>query len=319
MLLPAGFNSVILSTVEQRYHFSSTAAGFIPSAFEITVTLCVVFVSYRGGRGHKPRWIGTGCLIMGLGCLVFASPQFIFGRYNPGVRSDQYEVCDLQRNSTSEETCFSGNTVAYLILLLGQVIIGIGVSPLFTIGISFLDELVHPKYVSIHLACFMLIVAIGPAVGYGIGGALLSVYIDPWVHTHLSQANTQWLGAWWIPFVLSAISSFFISIPFFMYPRKLPNAEEVTRARELEMAKEGLRIPPSNAPLKQVLRDLYRQIKGLLTNITFLLIGGATFTAFLALVGQVAFAPKYVQSQFYHPASQSSLYVGATSIPSAGV
>ena len=35
----AGLVSTILSTVERRYHFSSTAAGFIPSIYEITLTL----------------------------------------------------------------------------------------------------------------------------------------------------------------------------------------------------------------------------------------------------------------------------------------
>ena len=76
----AGLLSTVLSSIERRYHFSSTAAGFILSAFEISVVLVVVFVSYLGGRGHVTKWLGTGCILQGIGCLIFMSPQFILFR-----------------------------------------------------------------------------------------------------------------------------------------------------------------------------------------------------------------------------------------------
>lgn len=58
---------MVLSSIERRYHFSSLAAGFIASTFDITVLVSVVFISYFGGRGHKPRWLGVSLLIQGLG------------------------------------------------------------------------------------------------------------------------------------------------------------------------------------------------------------------------------------------------------------
>ena len=65
----AGFSSVILSTIERRYQFSSTAAGLISSTHDIAVLVSVVFISYFGGKGHKPRWLGISLIIQGAGIL----------------------------------------------------------------------------------------------------------------------------------------------------------------------------------------------------------------------------------------------------------
>ena len=65
----AGFSSVILSTIERRYQFSSTAAGLISSTHDIAVLVSVVFISYFGGKGHKPRWLGISLIIQGAGML----------------------------------------------------------------------------------------------------------------------------------------------------------------------------------------------------------------------------------------------------------
>ena len=68
--------------------------GLIASTFDITVALCIIPVSYFGGRGHKPRWLGIGVIIHGVGALVFALPQFVVGPYQPSVTGLESEYCD---------------------------------------------------------------------------------------------------------------------------------------------------------------------------------------------------------------------------------
>ena len=63
----SGFTSVVLSTIERRYQFSSTAAGLIASTFDMAVLVSVLFISYFGGKGHKPRWLGISLIIQGTG------------------------------------------------------------------------------------------------------------------------------------------------------------------------------------------------------------------------------------------------------------
>ena len=112
-----------------------------------------------------------------------------------------------------------------------------GAAPLFTIGTAYLDEIVHPKYVSVHLGVFYMIVVVGPALGYGLGGAFLSVYVDPTEDTLLEPSDPGWVGAWWLCFVFSGVVSILISVPFFFFPRRLPNSEAIKKARVQEMAR----------------------------------------------------------------------------------
>lgn len=62
-----GFTSVVLSTIERRYRFNSTVAGLIAAAFDMSVFFSVLFISYFGGKGHKPRWLGVSLILQGLG------------------------------------------------------------------------------------------------------------------------------------------------------------------------------------------------------------------------------------------------------------
>lgn len=274
-------------------------------------------MSYLGGRGHTAKWLGTGCILQGIGCLIFMSPQFIFFNNTPPEAGDnRFQVCST---NVTEVTCNSSNTVAYLLLLLGQVFVGLGASPLFSIGLTHLDELVHPKYISLHLAVIYIVQVLGPAIGFGVGGAVLSVYVDPWVSTNLSQNDPNYVGAWWISYLVAGIISFVISIPFFMYPRRLKDSEEVAKARVEEMAKRGEVAPPTGAPIKEVVKNFFVQLKKLFTNLPLMFNVVSVAAAALPVSGLVAFAPKYIENQFHFPASEANLIVGAVAIVTAGM
>ena len=61
-----------------------------------------------------------------------------------------------------------------------------------------------------------------------------------------------------------------------------------------------------------------KHIKHIMTNLSFLFITAALAAIFIVVSGMVAFAPKYLESQFGLSASISGIVVGAVSIPSAG-
>ena len=93
----------MLSSIERRYQFSSVMTGLIASTVGITVALCTIPVSYFGGRGNKPRWLGIGAIIHGVGALVFALPQFVAGPYQPSTPvKGGVEFCS---GEATEEEC----------------------------------------------------------------------------------------------------------------------------------------------------------------------------------------------------------------------
>ena len=70
-----GLTSVVLSTIEKRFQFSSKEAGFIAASNDISAILLTSFVSFYGGYGNKSKWLGCGALLTGK-VLVLTSKLF---------------------------------------------------------------------------------------------------------------------------------------------------------------------------------------------------------------------------------------------------
>ena len=60
-----GITSLVLPTIEKRFHLSAKDLGFIAASNDISAILIVCFVSFYGGYGNKIRWLGYGALITG--------------------------------------------------------------------------------------------------------------------------------------------------------------------------------------------------------------------------------------------------------------
>ena len=64
------------------------------------------------------------------------------------------------------------------IFVTSQVIIGAGISPLYSLVPAYLDENVHPKSMPFYIGVWQTAVFLGPGVGLAVGGKFLSVYVD---------------------------------------------------------------------------------------------------------------------------------------------
>lgn len=303
----AGFSSVVLSSIERRFRLSSTAVSVLLVSFDMSVLVSVIFISYFGDKQHKPRWLGYGSIVQGIGALIFALPQFIFGKYAVGL-ADTLESCSSGEDFNAP--CDSSNNLAYVIMLFGNVLIGIGAAPLFTLGISYIDDITFPKYVPIHLGIFYVAVAVGPAIGYGLGGAFLSIYVDPFEDTSLNEMNPSWVGAWWLCFVFSGILSLIVAVPFLLYPRVLSNYAEVVKSHKKEHATIYTSKFEDESSLKNQLKALPLHLWKLCKSKSFVFVTFALSFLFLTLYGLVAFGPKFIESVFNIPASRASILAG---------
>jgi organic anion transporter 4A len=313
-----GLTSVVLRTVEKRYNLTSTAVGFIPVCFDVAVTLCVVFISYFGGRSHKPRWLGICMIILSIGSFIFASPQFLLGQYVPGGDSSHHysiEMCNDNRNFTS--TCSSSDFLAFSLLIVGKFLIGIGSAPLYTVGQAYLDEIVFPKYISLHMGMYHAMGVFGPVVGYGLGSLCLLVYVDPWVSTTLVTTSPAWVGAWWIPFLLMGLMSIVTSVPFLMFPRYLPDSYLVRKERIKEMAKTYSSLNNEEESLLVMIKMFPLQLKRVVLNFSFIFISLSTGGLFILTSGLVSFAPQFLEIQFYLTDTTAGLVAGGVGIIAA--
>ena len=240
----------------------------------------------------------------------------MFGRYRVGSSGElSTETCLDGQDFTD---CKSSTNAALFFFLLGNIFIGVGAAPLFTVGTTYLDEIARPKHVSLHLGVFYMLSIVGPALGYALGGPFLSIYVDPWEETHLTPSDPGWVGAWWLCFIFCGVVSLLISVPFFCFPRLLPSSRAIREEREREMAKrceDAPKVIEGGNKIRSVAISFFWEMRRLVVNPSWVFMTAAISSSILVVSGFASFGPKYVETQFGLAPSVASLAVGAVGEP----
>ncbi|KAM5245927.1 solute carrier organic anion transporter family member 4A1 [Ctenodactylus gundi] len=314
-----GFINTVITSIERRYDLHSYQSGLIASSYDIAACLCLTFVSYFGGSGHKPRWLGWGVLVLGAGSLVFALPHFIAGHYRPVEVDEGVGMC-LANQSVACADSTSSLSNYQLVFMLGQFLHGMGATPLYTLGVTYLDENVKSSYSPVYIAIFYTAAILGPAAGYLIGGAMLNIYTEVGQRTHLTTESPLWVGAWWIGFLGAGVAAFFTAIPILGYPRQLPGSQRyvIMRVAETQHLKDHSHKTASNPAFGKTIRDLPLSIWILLKNPTFILLCLAGATEAMLIAGMSTFGPKFLEAQFSLSSSEAATLFGYLVVPAGG-
>ena len=314
-----GFVFVGLSSIERRYNLSSIHAAFVVISYELGVILTLPFSSYFGGRSHKPRVLGISLLIFGIGCLIFASPHYFSGAYNFNSTSSA-EICT--NTSMFQPVCGSPLIYFYPLFVIGNMIIGCGSSTLYTVGTGFIDDSTNPRYSSIYLSLFHMVGILGPALGFVLGGFFLSLFVDPFIPTTLTSRDPQWVGAWWIGFVVTGVLSIILSLQFFLYPRRLEGSEEYDRLRKEQqpIQNQGISFQDDHGiPIVTLIKEYPFYVFRILKNLTFLFVTIGIAVGAFVVGGVITFMAKYVEVQFSVTPSIASYFIGGITIPAASI
>ncbi|XP_054996085.1 solute carrier organic anion transporter family member 4A1 [Sorex araneus] len=307
-------NSAVTS-LERRFQLPGALSGLIASAYDAAACLCLAFVGYFGGRGHRPRWLGCGLLVLGAGSLLFALPHFTSGPYE--AAGDGVATCP------ANQTQCPGGTPRPLgpqiLFVLGQLLHGAGAAPLYTLGVTYLDENVKPSHAPVYMAAVYSAAILGPAAGYLVGGALLNVYTELGRRTALTPESPLWVGAWWVGFLGVGAAAFLVAIPILGFPRHLPGSRSHVDTSTSET--RGLRDTPettSSSDIGKTLRDLPLSVWLLLRNRPFLLLCVASAAEATLIAGVSTFGPKFLESQFSLSASEAATLFGYLVVPAGG-
>ena len=103
--------------------------------------------------------------------------------FGKGVNYGLFDRCSSQSNSTYiplTKTCDNTqSTAGYLaIFCIGNMLMGIGTTPVGTLGATYLDENVSPKNSPLFIGFWYLMTILGPSVGLMSAGAFLQKYTN---------------------------------------------------------------------------------------------------------------------------------------------
>ncbi|XP_039881601.1 solute carrier organic anion transporter family member 3A1 [Simochromis diagramma] len=337
----------VLTTLERRFNLQSADVGVIASSFEIGNLALILFVSYFGAKAHRPRLIGCGGIVMALGALLSALPEFLTNQYEIGEVWRTNEGRDFCSNSSSSEAQQAEKNVCdnkantnmmYLLLIGAQVLLGIGATPVQPLGVSYIDDHVKKKDSSLYIGILFSTLVFGPACGFILGSLCTKFYVDAiFIDTsklNITPEDPRWIGAWWAGFLLCGALLFCSAVLMFGFPQSLP-------AREWEEGadSEQVMLPPSlssdcdtpkpsngvvvnhepaNSPTCcQQLRVIPTVTKQLLSNPVFTCIVLAACMEIAVVAGFAAFLGKYLEQQFNLTTTSANQLLGMTAIPCA--
>ncbi|XP_043077415.1 solute carrier organic anion transporter family member 2B1 [Puntigrus tetrazona] len=337
-LLVSGYLKGSITTIEKRYGFSSQKSGLLAAFNEVGNTVLIVFVSFFGSRVHRPRCIGIGAMIASVGVFLIALPHFIsenyiYTGYNSSTKDNSSGLCKSQNIFPEKEykqTCDQEKSDSHLgvypILLLGQLLLGIGGVPIQPFGISYIDDFAEKRNSPFYLGILFALTVIGPAFGYMMSSVFLRFYVDI---DKMFSSNTdilenddpRWVGAWWLGFLMAATLLLLTSLPYLFFPRKM-SREEIVEApvepsTEKMMEEKPKTETKEEVSLTEFLKSFPKIVMRTLRNPIYLLVVLAQVNLAAMVAGLATFMGKFIERQFAQTASFSNMMMGGLNIPSA--
>lgn len=306
--ITSGVMSVVLPTLERRFQLKSFESAMILSTYNVANGLAIAPVAFVGTSRNKPVFVAVGAATTSVGMLLFASAHFLAPAYQWG--SEIHDLCPAA--PLPEDLCLQGNVRNYRFLLMAaHAMNGVGTTPFYTLGVTYLDENVPTRKISTHLGIFSSMGVLGPGLGFITAGFFLSFYVDisrSVKHLGLTSSSAVWVGAWWVGFVISGVAFLILLWPMLLFPKHMTSYYELIEQKRRESR-------PRSIPMKdKSLREMPKAVGGVLSNATFMSLCLAGSADYMLTNAVSAFATKFYESQFAMTSSHAAAILGAMAI-----
>ncbi|XP_074650843.1 solute carrier organic anion transporter family member 2A1-like [Tubulanus polymorphus] len=243
----------VITTLEKAFLINSSKSGFITTANDIGFTCAVLLITHYTSKLHKPRVLAICGFTIGVASIVCSLPYFIYGspdsvtqlavtRHQPSQIEFQANLsymqpavseawlCDRERMLPDGPVCDKRqaarssyrSTGSYAIVVFGQIIIGVAMSPVWTLGLAYIDDNVSKYSAPIYIGILFSLRTLAPIMGFGLGAGIISIPIDLKSSKSPQDDDQNSIGAWWLGFLIFGICSILTSIPMAFFPKRMP-------------------------------------------------------------------------------------------------
>ncbi|XP_067682041.1 solute carrier organic anion transporter family member 4C1-like [Haliotis asinina] len=305
----SGWGATSLEQVEKQFHLRSTVMATLGTANSLSSTCAIAFVSYIGSKYNKAKALAFSTFLFGVGLALNSLPHYLLEPYQAPSHlmntTDAVPICPTNVSSPSNHTSVQaaegeGHMAYFSIMLLGNILAGIGSSPIFTLGFAYIDNNASVAMAAILIGALNTVGVIGAALSALVGGHIIQyLYVDfDRVDTDSLPFDAQdqrWVGAWWIGYIVTGIIIVVISIPISGFPKYFSNSPH----RE-ELEKNAQEKVPKNllSYLKKAVTDFFKAFFKLIFDLEFMFISVAGAIEGVAVNGMAMFAFKFINHEY---------------------
>nr|XP_006633230.2 PREDICTED: solute carrier organic anion transporter family member 1C1-like isoform X1 [Lepisosteus oculatus] len=347
--LSGSYMKSTITQLERRFDIPSYLIGVIDGSFEIGNLLVIAFVSYFGAKLHRPKIIAAGCLLMSFGTFIISMPHFFSGQYKfeTAIRSSVNSTSSPSPcPARSLEPMTSGNSPSirsntgceretgismWIYVFLGNVLRGIGETPVQPLGISYIDDYARAENAAFYIGCVQAVSIIGPVFGYLLGSLCARIYVDigfvDMDSITITPGDARWVGAWWLGYLIAGVITLLSAIPFWFLPKSLPipgtrrnskcSPEQSRFIKESQIENKYIAEEPVN--FSEMAKEFLPSLKNLLGNPIYFLYLCVTVIQFNSLIGMVTYKPKYIEQHYGQSASKANFLMGVINIPAVAL
>lgn len=320
-----------ISTLEKKFGLTGKTFGVILIADNISALFASLLIGYYATKISRPKIIAFGVWVSVLGCFCSVLPYAIYGpgfigqgetttgagsevvhsssrtqlKFCTEAEVDVVEAASIARDETPAPTAI----VAVCLLFLANFLNGIGGTAFYISGATYTDDNVKKKNSPVYFSLIMSLRLVGPMLGYVSASVCLSIYESPFEKPGISRTHPNWIGAWWLGFVIWGGAMAVMSLPMSLFPKHIRRSSVYTRTETKKNVPKSL----AEKVVKDA-RDFKTAVSRLSKNPVLMWKMATLIFVINAIGGYVSMFPKYVENHYRVSASKASLFTGPTKV-----
>ncbi|XP_039188871.1 solute carrier organic anion transporter family member 1B3-like isoform X2 [Crotalus tigris] len=302
-----------LTQLERRFGIASSTTGFIDGAFEMAGEN--VFVPTLGVTSFLSSYQYDTISFTSDNNTSFFPCSFN-PQDTPMVKGMPSPDCDHKMVTS----------YAWIFVLLGNMLRGIGETPINPLGISYLDEFSREEDVPLYISFLHTSAMIGPLSGFLLGSLFARLYVDiGFVDTDtitITPTDSRWVGAWWMNFLVAGVIALISGIPFLFLPKSLDKKEEACIQKNLDPTESNIENSHGQKPDIQggmaysgQLKEFFKSLKRLLGNKMYIILLCSSLLNVSSLIGYITYQAKYMEQQYGLSVSRSNFITAVAILP----
>ncbi|XP_051011497.1 solute carrier organic anion transporter family member 1A5-like [Acomys russatus] len=207
----------------------------------------------------------------------------------------------------------------WIYVMVGNIIRGMGETPIMPLGISYIEDFAKSENSPLYIGILETGRVIGPLFGLLLGSFCARIYVDIGsVNTDdltITPADTRWVGAWWMGFLICAGVNILTSVPFFFLPKALPKEGLEDNVDETKTGREEKHRERAKEEKHGITKDFLPFMKRLFCNWIYMLFMLLSILQMSVFINSFTFLPKYLEQQYGKSTSEAVFLIGLYTLP----